>query len=164
MYNDKKCIGIIFDPSYLIYNISTPMAKIFEILTTNKDAHFIYGGIKRLVDHVDEYARNLKIPKERLHLLCLPVCSPNTGFVNSELASKWLLELLAYNPDRLYVFRDNSHMGLTTALVRSCIDRNIPIMEINNRNEYKCIDQYSLGESKGYRTRPGRVYDPKINN
>lgn len=157
MYDGKKCIGIIFDPSYLIYRIDIPMGKIYDILVKNKDAHFIYGGIKRLVDHVEEYARNLKIPRERMHPYCMPLCNPNTGFVNSEQASKWLLDLLSYNPDILYVFRDNSHMGLTTALVRSCIDKDITVMEINNRNEYKCIDQFSQGESKWYRTRPGRV-------
>ena len=157
MYNDKKCIGIIFDPSYHIYDINIPMSEIFTILDKNRTSHFVYGGIKRLVEHVEEYASNLKIKKENLHFFCLPAIE-NKGFVGSEQASRWLIEVLSYNPDVLYVFRDNSHNGLTTMLVRSCIDKNIQIIEYDNRGNVRRISPYETDTSKFYRTRPGEIY------
>ena len=160
MYNDKKCIGLVFDPSYHIYQIEIPMSEIFTILSKNKDAHFVYGGIKRLTDHVEEYARNLKIKKENLHWFCLPAVE-NRGFLTTEQGTKWLVEMLAYNPDVLYVFRDNTHSGLTTMLVRSCIDSNIQVIEYDNRGNVTRLSPYDANYSKFYRTRPGEIYIKK---
>ena len=160
MYNDKKCIAIIFDPSYHIYRIDIPMNKIFKILDKNKDAFFLYGGVKRLTDHVEEYARNLKIKEENLCKFCIPAIE-NKGFVSSQVSSEWLVNILSYNPDVLYVFRDNTHTGLTTMLVRSCIDKNIQIIEYDNRGDVTRISPYDTNNSKFYRTRPGEIYSTK---
>ena len=157
MYKDKKCIGIIFDPSYHIYRIDIPMNKIFEILSKNLDAHFIYGGIKRLTDHVEEYARNLKIKDEQLHFFCIPAIE-NKGFMGTEQASRWLTEVLSYSPDVLYVFRDNRHAGLTTMLVRSCMDIHIQVIEYDNRGMVTRISPEDTNYSQYYTTRPGEIY------
>jgi len=161
MYNDKKCIAIIFDPSYVIHRIDIPMAYIYDLILKNKDGYIIYGGIDRLCSHVEEYGKIFKIPKERLICLCIPYrCSK--GFTSLEVTSKWLNQLLSFNPDRLYIFRDNNTIGMTTGLVRSCIDKNIHITEYNNKGLVREINSNStIDVSKYYRTRPGEIYISK---
>jgi len=160
MYDGKKCIALIFDPSYHIYRIDIPMSEIFTILSKNKDAHFVYGGIKRLTDHVEEYASNLKIPKERLHFFCIPAIE-NRGFVSSAKASEWLNQILAYGIDVMYVFRDNTHAGLTTMLVRSCMDYKTQVIEYDNRGRTTMIGPDNTDYSKYYSTKPGEVFYKK---
>ena len=159
MYNDKKCIVIIFDPSYVIHRIDIPMAFIYELVTKNKDGYIVYGGIDRLCWHVEEYARVCKIPKERMKCICIPYrCSK--GFTSLEVTSKWLTQILSFNPDIVYVFRDNNTIGMTTTLVRSCIDKNINVIEYNNKGITRPINHNTIDVSKYYRTRPGEIYIP----
>ena len=154
MYNNKKCTVIIFDPSYLIHRIDIPMGYILDIILKNKDGYIVYGGIDKLCSHVEEY----KIPKERLIYVCIPYqCSK--GFISLELTSKWLTQILSMNPDKVYVFRDNNSIGLTTNLIRSCIDKNIKVMEYNNKGLTRCLNQSTqIDVSKYYRTTPGEIY------
>ena len=161
MYNDKKCVGIVFDPSYVVHRIDIPMGWIYDIITKNKSGYIVYGGIDRLCSHVEEYAKVHKIPKERLIRLCIPFrCSRE--FVSMEVTSKWLVEMLSLNPDVIYVFRDNNVYGMTSALVRSCIDRNIKVIEYNNKGLNRTITSDTIEDvSRYYTTRPGEIYVPK---
>ena len=71
--NSQVVIGIVFDQTYLVYDIGIPMGNIYTILYYNKKAKFVYGGLPRLVNHVEQYAESLKIPKEnliKLDILC----------------------------------------------------------------------------------------------
>lgn len=160
MYNNKKCIAVIFDPSYVIHRIDIPMGWIYDIVSNNKDGYIIYGGIDRLCYHVEEYAKIHKIPKERMIRVCIPFnCSRE--FVSMEITSKWLVELLSLNPDKVYVFRDNNVIGMTSTLIRSCMSRNINVIEYNNKGLKRTITQNTIEDvSRYYTTRPGEIYVP----
>ena len=156
MYNEKRCIVILFDPSYIIHRIDIPMAYIYELITRHKNDYIIYGGIDRLCSHVEEYAKVYKIPKERLINICVPYrCS--RGFISMDVTSKWLEQILEYNPDLVYVFRDNNTIGMTTSIIKSCIDKNIKVKEYNNKGFVRDISYSTTDVSKYYRTRPGAV-------
>ncbi len=161
MYNDKKCIAIIFDPSYVIHRIDIPMGFILDIILQNKNGYIIYGGIDRLCYHVEEYGKIYKIPKEQMICICIPYrCSK--GFTSLELTSQWLTKILSFNPDKVYVFRDNNTIGMTTNLIRSCIDRNINVIEYNNKGLNRCINSSTqIDISKYYRTKPGEIFISK---
>ena len=160
MYNNKKCTVIIFDPSYIIHRIDIPMGFILDIILQNKDGYIVYGGIDRLCSHVEEYGKIYKIPKERMICVCIPYqCSK--GYISLEVTSQWLTQILSMNPDKVYVFRDNTASGMTTELIRSCIDKNINVMEYNNKGLTRCLNQATqIDVSKYYRTRPGEIYVP----
>ncbi|MBQ8130882.1 MAG: hypothetical protein IJ193_00160 [Bacilli bacterium] len=159
MYNDKTCYGIIFDPSYVVHRIDIPMGIIYSILNSHKDSYFVYCGIERLCWHVENYAKALKIQKERLIKICLPL-TPSKTLVSIELMSKWINGILQFGPERLYVFRDNTATGLTTSLIRSCVNNKITVTEYDNRGLVNNINNSSVGHSKWYRTDAGRIYHP----
>lgn len=136
---EQIVIGIVFDQSYLIYDVGIPMGNIYSILYYNKKAKFIYGGIPRLVDHVEQYAQSLKIPKENLVKLDISAQGDSKFIISKANESKWFLELLQYKPDKIFVFRDNSHSNGTTMLCQYAQRMLIPVVEYNNKGNCRQI-------------------------
>ena len=136
MYNNKKCIAIVFDQSFIIYNVLIPIGIIKTIMEKNKDSYFVYGGLPRLTDQVEQFGLSLKIPKDRLIKIEIPQCIHKKILVK-ELSAKWLLSMLSYKPDKLFIFRDSSHINETVPLITNCMKLKIPVIEYNNRGEFR---------------------------
>lgn len=131
MDNNQSVIALIFDNSYLIYDVTVPIGAIYTIMNKNRDALFLYGGMKRLCMHVEETANALRIDDSQLIYLTIPM-TLQTKFITQELASKWYSEMLSYKPDRIYVFRDNGHTNETSLLCNAANTNNIPIVQIDS--------------------------------
>ena len=81
---------MIFDRSYLVYDVRKPMNDISDVMWRFKDkAHFVYGGIPRLCYHVEEYKRNLGLKDEMFHKIEIPYCD-NKFYYNKEVGFKKL--------------------------------------------------------------------------
>ena len=92
---DRPCIGLIFDASFLIWDVLIPMGIIYTILNRNRNAKFVYGGLPRLCMHVEDYAQSLNIPKDRLIKLEMDTCVKRHLLTQTKEA-EWFSQLLAY--------------------------------------------------------------------
>lgn len=158
MYKDKRCIGIVFDASFLIYDVMIPMQKIYDILDGNKDNVFVYGGIERLCWHVEKYAEDLGIPKENLIRMDIPSCvEGHKKVITKDYAMEWFNTFLSYGPDMLIVFRDNTHQTDTSRLISNAVVNTIYTIEYNNRGEFRNLGVGVNDANKYYHSIPGRV-------
>lgn len=139
-------IALIFDRSYMIYDIQIPIGILStEIFRYKKKAHYVYGGIPRLCYHVEEYARNLNIPQSQLHKLCIP--DSDERLLTATQMKPWYMEATQYPIKRLVVFRDNERSGETSWLVNWAIQNHIQTLEYDNRGGCRQLTE-------------GSVYDP----
>lgn len=146
MYNNKRCIGLIFDRSYLVYDVGIGMKIIYNILYRNKNnAHYVFGGIPRFVEHTKEYAKALKIEPSLLHELCIPYYDDH--YLAKTVIADWLQKVLDFMPDEIYILRDDGHTNETTTLIEYCLRNKIPVTEYNNRG-----DEHVLGYGGVYNT------------
>lgn len=156
MYKEKKCIALIFDRSYLIWDVMLPMGIIFSILNRNgNDCYYVYGGIPRLEYHLEEYARNLKINKDNLIKICLPYATKQM-FYSTAMIGNWVDKITEYPFDELYLFRDNSHTNESSTLVAWAKAHDIPICEYDNRGNQRILGKHC--DSEYY-----RLDDPSSN-
>lgn len=147
MYNGKPCIAMIFDRSWLVYDIQVGQNIVGNILFRYKDkAEYVYGGIPRLCYHVEEFKRGLKLPDEIFHKLCIPY--KDGKFITKAVMSDWVLETLNYKPDQLHILRDNGHTNETSTLVQYAIRNRIPVIEYDNRGHV-----HTLGYGTSYSTK-----------
>lgn len=158
--SEQVVIGVVFDQSYLVYDIGIPMGNIYTILYYNKKAKFVYGGLPRLVDHLEQYAESLKIPKENLVKIEIP-CSCNGKYIMTQSKeSQWFLQLLNYKPDKIFVFRDNQHSNGTTTLCQYAQRLLIPVVEYNNRGISRQVTINTPDSTNNvYQPQFGRVSD-----
>lgn len=132
--NDRKFVALIFDRSYMIYDIMVPMQVLSSEMFPIKDrAEFVYGGIPRLCYHVEEYGRNLHIPKERLHKLHIP--DSDAHFIPAREMQQWFMEATKYPISKLVVFRDNNQTAETNALIQWALLNKIQTLCYDNRGE-----------------------------
>lgn len=147
--NTSPVIALIFDSSYLIYDVTVPIGIIHTIMNKNRDAIFIYGGMKRLCMHVEETAEHLRIDDSQLIYLCIPM-TMQTKFITQELASEWYTKMLSYEPDRIYVFRDNGHTNETSVLCTAANMRKIPIVQIDSYGHQEQIGNGTPSNTEVY--------------
>lgn len=127
-----KWIGLIFDRSFMIYDIQIPMGIIAnEMFRYKKNANYVYGGIPRLCYHVEEYGRSLHISPEKLHKICIP--DADQKLLSAEQMNKWFMEFTNYPINRIIVLRDNQHTGETERLLTWAITNKIQTLEFDNR-------------------------------
>lgn len=158
--NSQVVIGIVFDQTYLVYDIGIPMGNIYTILYYNKKAKFVYGGLPRLVNHVEQYAESLKIPKENLIKLDIPCDCSKKYIMTQSKEAQWFLQLLNYKPDKIFVFRDNQHSNGTTTLCQYAQRLLIPVVEYNNRGISRQVTTNTPDSTNNiYQSQFGRVSD-----
>lgn len=157
---DKPCIGLIFDASFLIWDVLIPMGIIYTILNRNRNAKFVYGGLPRLCMHVEDYAQSLNIPKDRLIKLEMDTCVKRHLLTQTKEA-EWFSQLLAYHPGRIYCFRDNTHSNATGVMVMYAVRQNIPVIEIDNHGNKRQITKNAPSDLNIiYARKAGRIpYD-----
>lgn len=154
MYNNKTTIGLIFDKSYIIYDVLVPMDIIFTIMSHNRESNFVYGGIPRLCMHVEEDAVSLEIPNSQLHRVYLP-CDER---VLTRASIEWSNEVMKYKPDKIFLFRDNSHSTETMGLCLEAQKIGIPVMEFDERGHARDITTGTPSDLNPYFIKqPGRV-------
>lgn len=158
--SEQVVIGVVFDQSYLVYNVGIPMGNIYTILYYNKKAKFVYGGLPRLVDHLEQYAEALKIPKSNLVKLDIPLNYDTKYVMAKSKESQWFLKLLEYKPDKIFVFRDNQHSNGTTTLCQYAQRLLIPVVEYNNRGTNRQVTTNTPDSTNNiYQRQFGRVSD-----
>lgn len=143
--NDRKFIGLIFDRSYMIYDIQIPMGIIStEVFRYGKNAEYVYGGIPRLCYHLEEYARNMNIPKEQLHKLCIP--DSDARLLTDDQMKGWFMQTAQYPISRLVIFRDNDRSGETSILIQWAMTNHIQTLEYDNRGGCRQLTEGSIYE------------------
>lgn len=158
--SEQVVIGVVFDQSYLVYDIGIPMGNIYTILYYNKKAKFVYGGLPRLVDHLEQYAEALKIPKSNLVKLDVPLNYDTKYVMAKSKESQWFLKLLEHKPDKIFVFRDNQHSNGTTTLCQYAQRLLIPVVEYNNRGMNRQVTTNTPDSTNNiYQRQFGRVSD-----
>ena len=151
MFDGKRVVALIFDRSYMIYDLTIPMNIIYDALFYNKNNNniFVFGGIPRLCYHVTHYAEALKISKERLIHIEIP--DSTSRLITAENMQSWFMQVLKYMPDILIVLRDNTGTQETNRLVDWAIRNHITVSEYDNRGGCNNLSLNSLT-------------DPKVNN
>lgn len=129
MYMGKPCIVMIFDKSFIIYDVQVPVNIIFTLMNHNKDAYFVYGGLPRLCMHVEENIRHLHLNPNNFIKIQLPIDNKIIKAINAN----WFAEVLEYHPDQIVVFRDNSHSTESSLLITQASKQMIPVVEIDDR-------------------------------
>ena len=157
---NKPCVAIIFDASFLIYDVTVPMSIIYTILNRNTEANIVYCGLPRLCMHVEDYAQALRIPKEQLIRIEMCTCTRDNKKKKKKEA-EWFAQILTYNPDRIYCFRDNTHSNATGILCSKAIQKNIPIIEVDHHGNRRAVSKNSPSDiSTIYHSKAGRIpYD-----
>lgn len=151
MYKDKPCVAMIFDRSYLVYDVRKPMNDISDVMWRFKDkAHFVYGGIPRLCYHVEEYKRNLGLNDEMFHKIEIPYCDNKFYYNKDNVAQGWVQEVMSYNPDHILILRDNGHTNETDALVQYAIAHKVHVVEVDNHNHRRDLVDHNGYITKGY--------------
>lgn len=159
MYNGKRVVALVFDRSFMIYNVEVPMNIIYDELFYNKDNStiFVFGGIPRLCYHVTHYAESLKISKERLIHISIP--DSVARFLTSESMQKWFMEIVNYMPDKIVVLRDNSGTQETNRLVDWAVQNHITVTEYDNRGGCNNLSLNAITDSKVFNS---QVTDPLL--
>lgn len=154
MYKGKTTIGLIFDKSYIIYDVLVPMDIIFTIMSHNTKSNFVYGGIPRLCMHVEEDAASLEIPNDQLHRV-YPPCDDR---VFTRAIVDWAKEVMKYKPDKIFLFRDNSHYTETSGLCLVAQRMGVPVTEFDERGIARDITTGTPSDLNPYFIKqPGRV-------
>ena len=136
MYKDKPCVAMIFDRSYLVYDVRKPMNDI--------------SGIPRLCYHVEEYKRNLGLKDEMFHKIEIPYCDNKFYYNKDNVAQGWVQEVMSYNPDHILILRDNGHTNETDALVQYAIAHKVHVVEVDNHNHRRDLVDHNGYITKGY--------------
>lgn len=143
--NNRKFVAMIFDRSFMIYDITIPMGIIFTEMDRYKsNAEYVYGGIPRLCYHVEEYARNLNIPHQQLHKLCIP--DSDYHLLTASQMQEWYKDALKYPLTRITVFRDDRRSAETNLLVQWAIRNHIQVLEYDNRGNCTQLTEGSVYE------------------
>lgn len=155
---NRKFIALIFDRSYMIYDITIPMGILSsEIFRYGKNAEYVYGGIPRLCYHTEEYARNMKIPNNQLHKLNIP--DSDCLLLTDDQMKGWFMQAIQYPISRLVVFRDNERSGETSRLINWAIQNHIQTLEYDNRGGCNQLSKGSIYEPN---TVNKSVFDSRI--
>lgn len=153
MYNEKPCIALIFDKSYIIYDLQVPLGIIFTIMNHNKDAFFIYGGIPRLCRLVEENIPHLKLNPNNYVKIELP----SDPRIIKSINARWFNSVLEYHPDKIFLFRDNSHSTETSMLVNNAAKEGIPVLEFDERGQTRQMPSNSPDLNPYFFTKTGRA-------
>lgn len=160
MYNGKICIAMIFDRSYLVWNVEVGRNIIGDIICRYKDtAEYIYGGIPRFCYHVEEFKEAYKLPNDIFHKICIPYSQDK--FLTKAVISDWVLTTLKYTPDEIHILRDNGHTNETSNLVEYAVRNHIKVIEYDNRGNMHVIGYghaYSVREWNELNKFVGRKY------
>ena len=152
---------MIFDRSYLIYNVLVPLKPLGDVIFRFKDtAHYVYGGIPRLCAHVEEYKEGLRLPDELFHKIDIPYHDERV-LSKKVAAHVWVKQVMAFDPDRFLFIRDDGHSNETSYLVDYALRNHKLCIQFNNRGEYKTLGEgnvYSSHEWNDLGTFKGRGY------
>jgi hypothetical protein len=142
--NDKKVIAILTDRSFAIYDMAIPINRIADIVKYNyKDTIFVYGMSNRIDCQVEKFCEIYRVPKENMIKVSYDIDNPIT-------IPKEFNKVITYNPNQVYIFRDNPTSTDTNGLINECKKYNIPVTTINSDNQQSLIDKAFTHDNQVY--------------